>query len=167
MDEIVWAVTRRHDTFEGLMDYISAYGGGLLRVAGIRCRMAFPLPFPVIRVDADCVTTCPGAEGGAEQHREACAGTEVWLRLQVGEKGVHVDVRTTARAWRQGRRRAAASGRISSGSGPDKLRKATGGRRAAVRDSQRAGHGHTGADDGVHFRRASLSYGDWPDEPTG
>ncbi|HEX7570738.1 MAG TPA: two-component regulator propeller domain-containing protein, partial [Verrucomicrobiae bacterium] len=37
MDEIVWAVDPQHDTFTGLMDYISAFAEDFLRTAGIRC----------------------------------------------------------------------------------------------------------------------------------
>jgi signal transduction histidine kinase len=53
MDEIVWAVDPQHDTFSGLMDYISAFAEDFLRMAGIRCRMDLPTALPPVRVDAE------------------------------------------------------------------------------------------------------------------
>ncbi len=53
MDEIVWAVDPQHDTFHGLMDYISAFAEDFLRTAGIPCRMDLPMDLPAVRVDAE------------------------------------------------------------------------------------------------------------------
>ena len=84
MDEIVWAVDPQHDTFEGLMDYISAYAEDFLRVAGVRCRMDLPLGLPAMRVDAELrynlFLALKEALNNVVKHAKA---TEVWLRLKV------------------------------------------------------------------------------------
>jgi len=86
MDEIVWAVDPQHDTFEGLMDYISAYAEDFLRVAGIRCRMDLPMALPVLPVDAELryhlFLALKEALNNVVKHARA---TEVWLRLKLDE----------------------------------------------------------------------------------
>ncbi|HEV2692088.1 MAG TPA: two-component regulator propeller domain-containing protein [Verrucomicrobiae bacterium] len=132
MDEIVWAVDPQHDTFEGLMDYISAYAEDFLRVAGIRCRMDFPLPMPVLRVDAETrynlFLALKEALNNLVKHARA---TEVWLRLRVEEKSFTLSVEDNGQGLAAGTAAAAESGRISSGSGLTNLEKrlaAVGGR---------------------------------------
>jgi signal transduction histidine kinase/ligand-binding sensor domain-containing protein len=84
MDEIVWAVDPQHDTFEGLMDYISAYAEEFLRVAGVRCRMDLPVALPAMRVDAELrynlFLALKEALNNVVKHAKA---TEVWLRLKI------------------------------------------------------------------------------------
>jgi signal transduction histidine kinase/ligand-binding sensor domain-containing protein len=84
MDEIVWAVDPQHDTFSGLMDYISAFAEDFLRTAGIRCRMDVPLALPVMRVDAELrynlFLALKEALNNVVKHAKA---TEVWLRLRL------------------------------------------------------------------------------------
>jgi signal transduction histidine kinase len=84
MDEIVWAVDPQHDTFDGLMDYISAFTEDFLRMAGIRCRMDLPLELPVMRVDAELrynlFLALKETLNNVVKHAKA---TEVWLRLRV------------------------------------------------------------------------------------
>jgi signal transduction histidine kinase len=87
MDEIVWAVDPQHDTFDGLLDYISAYAEDFLRVAGIRCRMDLPSPLPVARVDAELrynlFLALKESLNNIVKHSKA---TEVWLRLRLEPK---------------------------------------------------------------------------------
>ena len=84
MDEIVWAVDPQHDTFNGLMDYISAYAEDFLRVAGIPCRMDFPNELPDLRVEAEVrynlFLALKETLNNIVKHAHA---TEVWLRLQL------------------------------------------------------------------------------------
>jgi ligand-binding sensor domain-containing protein/signal transduction histidine kinase len=84
MDEIVWAVDPQHDTFEGLMDYISAYAEDFLRVAGIRCRLDLPVVLPAMRVDAELrynlFLALKEALNNIVKHANA---SEVWLRLKL------------------------------------------------------------------------------------
>ena len=46
MDEIVWAVSPRHDTLESLAAYLEKFAHDWLATAGIRCRLDLPLQFP-------------------------------------------------------------------------------------------------------------------------
>lgn len=46
MDEIVWAVNPKHDTIEGLINYLEKYAQDFLATAGLRCRLDVPLQFP-------------------------------------------------------------------------------------------------------------------------
>ncbi len=84
MDEIVWAVDPQHDTFNGLMDYISAFAEDFLRMAGIRCRMDLPLELPAMRVDAELrynlFLALKETLNNVVKHARA---TEVWLRLRI------------------------------------------------------------------------------------
>jgi signal transduction histidine kinase/ligand-binding sensor domain-containing protein len=87
MDEIVWAVDPQHDTFNGLMDYVSAYAEDFLRTAGIRCRMELPVTLPEARVDAELrynlFLALKEALNNVVKHAKA---TEVWLRLRIEPK---------------------------------------------------------------------------------
>ena len=84
MDEIVWAVDPQHDTFNGLMDYVSAFAEDFLRVAGIRCRMEVPASLPNMRVEAELryhlFLAVKEALNNVVKHARA---SEVWLRLRV------------------------------------------------------------------------------------
>jgi signal transduction histidine kinase/ligand-binding sensor domain-containing protein len=46
MDEIVWAVSPRHDTLESLATYLEKFAQDWLATAGLRCRLDLPLQFP-------------------------------------------------------------------------------------------------------------------------
>ena len=90
MDEIVWAVDPQHDTFNGLMDYISAFAEDFLRTAGIRCRMDLPVALPAARVDAELrynlFLALKEALNNVVKHAKA---TEVWLRLRIEPGSFH------------------------------------------------------------------------------
>jgi signal transduction histidine kinase len=53
MDEIVWAVSPRHDTVESLASYLEKFAQDLLATAGIRCRLDLPLQFPEWRLTSE------------------------------------------------------------------------------------------------------------------
>ncbi len=53
MDEIVWAVSPRHDTLESLANYLEKFAQDLLATAGIRCRLDMPLQFPEWRLTSE------------------------------------------------------------------------------------------------------------------
>lgn len=124
MDEIVWAVDPQHDTFDGLMDYISAYAEDFLRVAGIRCRMELPLALPPMRVDAELrynlFLALKETLNNIVKHARA---TEVWIRLTLAEKSFTLSVEDNGQGLLAGAEAAAATGRISSGSGLGNLDK--------------------------------------------
>jgi len=134
MDEIVWAVDPQHDTFSGLMDYISAYAEDFLRMAGIRCRMDVPLALPEIRVDAELrynlFLALKEALNNIVKHAKA---TEVWLRLRIEPGAFTLIVEDDGQGMPAAGGNGAADGadRITSGSGLANLRKrlaAVGGR---------------------------------------
>jgi signal transduction histidine kinase/ligand-binding sensor domain-containing protein len=53
MDEIVWAVSPRHDTLESLAGYLEKFAQDLLVTTGIRCRLDLPVQFPDWRLTAE------------------------------------------------------------------------------------------------------------------
>jgi signal transduction histidine kinase/ligand-binding sensor domain-containing protein len=135
MDEIVWAVDPQHDTFGGLMDYISAFAEDFLHTAGIRCRMDLPLALPAMRVDAELrynlFLALKEALNNVVKHAQA---TEVWLRLSIKPGAFTLVVEDNGQGM-PGAGDEGASGaggdRLASGSGLVNLRKrlaAVGGR---------------------------------------
>jgi len=128
MDEIVWAVDPQHDTFEGLMDYISAYAEDFLRVAGIRCRMDLPVALPVMRVDAELrynlFLALKESLNNIVKHANA---SEVWLRLKVAADTFTLSVEDNGRGLSPSPKETPAAGvasnRLASGSGMENLKK--------------------------------------------
>ena len=53
LDETVWAVNPRNDTLGHLLDYTGQFAVEFLRVAGVRCRVDFPLQPPARAVSAE------------------------------------------------------------------------------------------------------------------
>ena len=126
MDEIVWAVDPQHDTFEGLMDYISAYAEDFLRVAGIRCRMDLPVSLPSVRIDAELrynlFLALKETLNNIVKHANA---TEVWLRLKIEPQFFTLTVEDNGRGLNgaPASESISSSERLSSGSGMENLRK--------------------------------------------
>ncbi len=124
MDEIVWAVDPQHDTFAGLLDYISAYAEDFLRVAKIRFRMDVPMPLPELRVDAELrynlFLALKEVLNNIVKHSRA---TEVWVRLTIAPKTFTLGVEDNGQGLMAGRETSAELGRISSGSGLANLKK--------------------------------------------
>jgi signal transduction histidine kinase len=125
MDEIVWAVDPQHDTFEGLMDYVSAYAEDFLRVAGIRCRMDLPVALPAIRVDAELryhlFLALKEALNNIVKHAQA---TEVWLRLKLAADSFTLTVADNGRGLTAPGAGPAPNGtRLAAGSGMENLKK--------------------------------------------
>ena len=127
MDEIVWAVDPQHDTFSGLMDYISAFAEDFLRTAGIRCRMDVPLALPAMRVDAELrynlFLALKEAINNVVKHAKA---TEVWLRLRIKPGAFTLAVEDNGQGMPAAGGNGAAGvggGRIASGSGLVNLEK--------------------------------------------
>jgi signal transduction histidine kinase len=53
MDEIVWAVSPRHESLESLAGYLERFAQDLFSVAGIRCRLDLPLQLPAWQMTAE------------------------------------------------------------------------------------------------------------------
>jgi signal transduction histidine kinase/ligand-binding sensor domain-containing protein len=127
MDEIVWAVDPQHDTFNGLMDYMSAFAEDFLRMAGIRCRMDLPTTLPVMSVDAELrynlFLALKEVLNNIVKHAHA---TEVWLRLRIEPKAFTLVVEDNGQGLPSARAAGTASmggDRITSGSGLANLEK--------------------------------------------
>jgi len=135
MDEIVWAVDPQHDTFTGMLDYISAFAEDFLHTAGIRCRMDLPPTLPGVRVDAEVrynlFLAVKEALNNVVKHAKA---TEVWLRLRIKPCAFTLSVEDNGQGMPAVSGNGAATvgaNRISSGSGLINLQKrlaAVGGR---------------------------------------
>ena len=93
MDEIVWAVSPRHDTLESLATYLEKFAQDWLATAGIRCRLDLPLQFPAwpltSEVRHNVFLAFKEALHNAVKHSGA---TEVLIRLAVKEKSFELAV---------------------------------------------------------------------------
>jgi signal transduction histidine kinase len=151
MDEIVWAVDPQHDTFNGLMDYISAFAEDFLRVAGIRCRMDLPASLPAIRVEAELRYNLFLAVKEALNNVVKHAGaTEVWLRLRLEAGGFALIIEDNGRGCAAGAANGTGGDRLAGGSGLPNLesRLRTVGGRCEV---QSAPGGGTRVQMSIHF----------------
>jgi hypothetical protein len=71
MDEIVWAVSPRHDTLEGLATYLEKFAQDWLAGVGIRCRLDLPLQFPGMAPDfRSAAQRLSRVQGGVAQRGE-------------------------------------------------------------------------------------------------
>ncbi len=167
MDEIVWAVDPQHDTFDGLMDYISAYAEDFLRVADIRCRMDLPVTLPAARVEAELrynlFLALKETLNNVVKHAHA---TEVWLRLRIEPKTFTLIVEDNGRGFPAAVSMARlafariASPRFRSGQSGE----TAGGRRRPLRNPQRARSRNAGGNDrGARSGDDIASCGDWPE----
>jgi len=53
LDEIVWAVNPRHDTMDGLLDYVSNYCHAFLEDTGVLLQLTLPPPQPTIAINSE------------------------------------------------------------------------------------------------------------------
>ena len=145
MDEIVWAVDPQHDTFNGLVDYMSAFAEDFLHTAGIRCRMDLPMTLPTMRIAAELrynlFLALKEALNNVVKHAKA---TEVWLRLSVEPEAFTLVVEDNGQGMPvagNGSAGGAGAERIASGSGLANLRKrlAAVGGRCEIRSSPGGG----------------------------
>jgi signal transduction histidine kinase/ligand-binding sensor domain-containing protein len=93
MDEIVWAVSPRHDTLESLATYLEKFAQDWLAGVGIRCRLDLPLQFPewhlTSEVRHNVFLAFKEALHNAVKHSGA---SEVLIRLAVKEKSFELAV---------------------------------------------------------------------------
>lgn len=127
MDEIVWAVSPRHDTLESLASYFERFAQDMLVPAGIRCRLDLPLQFPewhlTSEVRHNVFLAFKEALHNAVKHSGA---TEVFVRLTVKEKSFELSVEDNGRGFAAGEKAKnlpAAPGRAASGNGLENMRK--------------------------------------------
>ena len=88
MDEIVWAVNPKHDTFDSLITYLGRYAQSFLSTAGLRCRLDLPLHLPAWTLTAEIrhnlFLAFKEALNNVVQHAHA---TEVRLSLELQPQG--------------------------------------------------------------------------------
>jgi signal transduction histidine kinase len=127
MDEIVWAVSPRHDTLEGLAMYLEKFAHDWLATAGIRCRLDLPLQFPdwhlTSEVRHNVFLAFKEALHNAVKHSGA---PEVLIRLTVKEKSFELAVEDNGRGFAPGEKAKdipSAQGRAASGNGLENMRR--------------------------------------------
>lgn len=102
LDEIVWAVNPRNDTLPHLVDYTCQFAADYLRDAGIRCLLDVPEQMPAREVSANVrhnvFLVVKEALQNIIKHAHA---TEVWLRINPKEQGLHISVEDNGRGFDQ------------------------------------------------------------------
>lgn len=127
MDEIVWAVSPRHDTLESLAAYLEKFAHDWLATAGFRCRLDLPVQFPEWRLTSEVrhnvFLAFKEALHNAVKHSGA---SEVLIRLAVREKSFELAVEDNGRGFAAGERTAGVStnqSRAASGNGLENMRR--------------------------------------------
>jgi signal transduction histidine kinase len=134
MDEIVWAVSPRHDTLESLAAYLEKFAHDWLAGVGIRCRLDLPLQFPewhlTSEVRHNVFLAFKEALHNAVKHSGA---SEVMVRLTLKAESFDLAVEDNGRGFAvvdKIKTVSAAQGRAASGNGLENMRRrlaATGG----------------------------------------
>jgi signal transduction histidine kinase/ligand-binding sensor domain-containing protein len=125
MDEIVWAVSPRHDTLESLAMYLEKFAHDWLGTAGIRCRLDLPLQFPEWHLSSETrhnvFLAFKEALHNAVKHSGA---SEVLIRLAMKEKSFELAVEDNGRGFAGGEKiknPPAVQGRAASGNGLENM----------------------------------------------
>jgi signal transduction histidine kinase/ligand-binding sensor domain-containing protein len=127
MDEIVWAVSPRHDTLESLAAYLETFAHDWLATAGFRCRLDLPLQLPGWRLTAEVrhnvFLAFKEALHNAVKHSGA---SEVLIRLVVEEKSFELAVEDNGHGFALDKNANAVSptpGRAAPGNGLENMRR--------------------------------------------
>jgi signal transduction histidine kinase len=127
MDEIVWAVSPRHDTLESLATYLEKFAQDWLATAGIRCRLDLPLQFPewhlTSEVRHNVFLAFKESLHNAVKHSGA---SEVLIRLTLKGMSFELAVEDNGRGFAVGEVKksvSAATDRAASGNGMDNMRR--------------------------------------------
>ena len=111
VDEIVWAVNPRNDTFSQLLDYAGQYAVDFLCAADIRCRIDFPEKVPVRELPADIrhglFMVVKEALHNAVKHSGA---TEITLSVQLQNDLLHLSIADNGRGFSSPKENALADG---------------------------------------------------------
>ena len=127
MDEIVWAVSPRHDTLESLAAYLEKFAQDWLATAGCRCRLDLPLQFPewhlTSEVRHNVFLAFKEALHNAVKHSGA---SEVLIRLAVRETSFELALEDNGRGFAVGeklKKSPVSEGRAASGNGLENMRR--------------------------------------------
>lgn len=100
MDEIVWAVSPRHDTLESLATYLEKFAQDWLATAGFRCRLDLPLQFPAWHLTSEVRHNVFLAFKEALHNTVKHSGaSEVLIRLAVKEKSFDLAIEDNGRGF--------------------------------------------------------------------
>jgi len=103
MDEIVWAVSPQHDTFDSLVSYIGKYAQDFLSAAGIRCRLDLPMQLPAWPLTAEVrhnlFLAVKEALNNVTKHSDA---TEVHISLELFESGFSLQIEDDGKGFDPG-----------------------------------------------------------------
>ena len=127
MDEIVWAVSPRHDTLESLATYLEKFAQDWLASAGIRCRLDLPLQFPEWHLMSEerhnVFLAFKEALHNAVKHSGA---SEVLIRMALKEKSFELALEDNGRGFAVGEKsqpNPALPGRVAAGNGLENMRR--------------------------------------------
>ena len=127
MDEIVWAVSPRHDTLEGLATYLEKFAQDWLATAGFRCRLDLPLQFNewhlTSEVRHNVFLAFKEALHNVVKHSNA---SEVLIRLAVNPGSFELSIADNGRGFAVGEKvmdLSSAQGRTASGNGLENMRR--------------------------------------------
>lgn len=127
MDEIVWAVSPRHDTLESLATYLEKFAQDWLASVGIRCRLDLPLQFPKWHLTSEMRHNVFLAFKEALHNAVKHAGaSEVFIRLTVREKSFELAIADNGRGFAVGEKiinSPVVPGRAASGNGLENMRR--------------------------------------------
>jgi signal transduction histidine kinase/streptogramin lyase len=100
MDEIVWAVSPRHDTLDSLVSYLGKFAQDFLSTAGIRCRLSVPIQLPAWPLTAEVrhnlFLAFKEALNNVVKHASA---TEVRISLALTESSFSLSIEDNGRGY--------------------------------------------------------------------
>jgi signal transduction histidine kinase len=103
MDEIVWAVNPRHDTVEGVANYLEKFALDFLGPAGIRCRLDFPEQYPnwplTSEIRHNLFLAFKEALHNVVKH---AAAPEAFIALRIGADSLELSINDDGRGLRSG-----------------------------------------------------------------
>jgi signal transduction histidine kinase len=127
VDEIVWAVSPRHDTLESLATYLEQFAQDWLAGVGIRCRLDLPLQFPEWHLTSEMrhnvFLAFKEALHNAVKHSSA---SEVSIRLTLKAVSFELAVEDNGHGFAAGEKTQAAAftqDRVASGNGLENMRR--------------------------------------------
>jgi signal transduction histidine kinase/ligand-binding sensor domain-containing protein len=102
LDEIVWTVNPKNDTWYELANYLGFFAEEFFRPTGIRCRMGMPAQTPQTLLSSETrhhlFLAFKEAINNVAKH--SCAG-QVWVRIETDENEVRVIVEDDGRGFGQ------------------------------------------------------------------
>jgi signal transduction histidine kinase len=123
MDEIVWAVNPRHDTVEGLANYLEKFALDFLGAAGVRCRLDFPEQYPLLPLTSEIRHNLFLAFKEALHNVVKHAGApDAFIALRIGADFLELAVKDDGRGFEPGAQ-APIPDRLASGNGLENMRR--------------------------------------------